>query len=40
MLCGELFVLEYNSSQLIQAGRQDIADMVIHKLVVEGEGAG
>ena len=39
-LSGELLVLEYTRSQLIQAGRQDLADRVIHKSVVEGDGAG
>ncbi|NME06233.1 DUF3427 domain-containing protein [Psychrobacillus sp. BL-248-WT-3] len=39
-LSGELLVLEYTRSQLTKAGRQDLANKVIHKSVVEGDGAG
>lgn len=39
-LAGELLVLEYEKQRLIDAGRKDLADKVIHTSVVEGDGAG
>ena len=37
---GELLVVEREKTKLIQAGRQDLAEKVIHVAVTEGDGAG
>ena len=39
-LSGELLVLEFERDRLITAGREDLASMIIHASVVEGDGAG
>lgn len=39
-LQGELLVLNYSHMQLINAGRHDLAEKIIHTSVVEGDGAG
>lgn len=37
---GELLVVDYEKQLLVDAGRQDLADKVVHVAVVEGDGAG
>lgn len=37
---GELLVVEYERQALLEAGRQDLADKVLHVAQVEGDGAG
>jgi len=39
-LAGETLVLQYERQRLIAAGRQDLADKIIHVAVVEGDTAG
>lgn len=39
-LKGELLVLEHERNRLILEGRQDLADLVVHTSLVEGDGAG
>lgn len=39
-LNGELLVIEYEKSRLLQLGRSELAEMIIHVSQVEGDGAG